>query len=155
MVYRPVGADSRRPDWRTDDPYDVFFSRHLPKRQRAFVRQMLDEFEDEQRGRVIDLLMACAARGDADSKPNRPISAGTSWLTPRLGTPSIATLIQGVSSTITLAEEDLRSMVDAMRVAAERRVEAKAAQRRRPSKGYSGELTCHLGSPGARVRCAM
>jgi hypothetical protein len=42
---------------------------------------------------------------------------------PKLGTPSIATLIQDVSSTIPVVEEDLRSMVDSMCVAAERRVE--------------------------------
>ena len=41
---------------------------------RAFVRAVLDEFEDEQRGRVIDSLMTRAARGDAGWKPNRPSS---------------------------------------------------------------------------------
>jgi hypothetical protein len=38
---------------------------------RAFVRAVLDELKDEQRGRVIDSLMNRAARGDA----------GMSWLT--------------------------------------------------------------------------
>jgi hypothetical protein len=41
---------------------------------RAFVRAVLDEFEDEQRGRLIDSLMTRAARGDAGWKPNRPSS---------------------------------------------------------------------------------
>jgi hypothetical protein len=41
---------------------------------RAFVHAVLDEFEDEQRGRVIDSLMTRAARGDAGWKPNRPPS---------------------------------------------------------------------------------
>jgi hypothetical protein len=41
---------------------------------RAFVRAVLDELNDEQRGRVIDSLMARAARGDAGWKPNRPSS---------------------------------------------------------------------------------
>jgi hypothetical protein len=41
---------------------------------RAFVRAVLDELKDEQRGRVIDSLMARAARGDAGWKPNRPSS---------------------------------------------------------------------------------
>jgi uncharacterized protein YhdP len=41
---------------------------------RAFVRGVLDEFEAEQRARVIDSLMARAARGDAGWKPNRPSS---------------------------------------------------------------------------------
>ena len=36
---------------------------------RAFVRAVLDEFEDEQRGRVIDSLMTREARGDAGWKP--------------------------------------------------------------------------------------
>lgn len=41
---------------------------------RAFVRAVLDEFEDEQRSRVIDSLMTRATRGDAGWKPNRPSS---------------------------------------------------------------------------------
>jgi hypothetical protein len=41
---------------------------------RAFVRAVLDEFEDEQRDRVIDSLMTRATRGDAGWKPNRPSS---------------------------------------------------------------------------------
>jgi hypothetical protein len=41
---------------------------------RAFVRAVLDELNDEQRGRVIDSLMARAARGDARWKPDRPSS---------------------------------------------------------------------------------
>jgi hypothetical protein len=62
---------------------------------------------------------------------------------PKLGTPSIATLIQDVSSTITLAKEDLRSMVDAMRIAAERRVEEILGQsRRRHCRDARGLLRC-------------
>lgn len=41
---------------------------------RAFVHAMLDEFEDEKRVRVIDSLMASAARGDAGWKPRPPSS---------------------------------------------------------------------------------
>jgi hypothetical protein len=41
---------------------------------RAFVRAVLDEFEDEQRSRVIDALLSRAARGEAGWKPNRPSS---------------------------------------------------------------------------------
>src|SRR5262245_59754463 len=41
---------------------------------RAFVRAVLDELKDEQRGRLIDSLMTRAARGDAGWKPNRPSS---------------------------------------------------------------------------------
>jgi hypothetical protein len=41
---------------------------------RAFVRAVLDEFEDEQRSRVIDSLLSRAARGEASWKPNRPSS---------------------------------------------------------------------------------
>ena len=41
---------------------------------RAFVRAVLDEFEDEQQSRVIDSLLARAARGKAGWKPNRQSS---------------------------------------------------------------------------------
>ena len=41
---------------------------------RAFVRTVLDEFEDEQRSRVVDSLLSRAARGKAGWKPNRPSS---------------------------------------------------------------------------------
>jgi hypothetical protein len=50
---------------------------------------------------------------------------------PKLGTPSIATLVRDVSPTITFVEEDLRSMVESMRVAAERRVEGILGRSRR------------------------
>jgi hypothetical protein len=50
---------------------------------------------------------------------------------PKLGTPSIATLIERASSTMIVANEDLRSMVDAMRVAAERRVDGVLGNSRR------------------------
>lgn len=59
---------------------------------------------------------------------------------PKLGTPSIATLIQGVSSTITFVEEDLRSMVDSMCVAAERRVEGILGRSRRRQYGHAAML---------------
>ena len=59
---------------------------------------------------------------------------------PKLGTPSIATLIQGVSSTITVVEEDLRSMVDSMCVAAERRVEGILGNSRRRQYGHAAML---------------
>jgi hypothetical protein len=59
---------------------------------------------------------------------------------PKWGTPSIATLIRDVSSTITLAERDLQSMVDAMRVAAERRVEGILGNSRRRYYGHTAML---------------
>jgi hypothetical protein len=59
---------------------------------------------------------------------------------PTLATPSIATLIQHVSSTIVLADEDLRSMVDAMRVAAERRVEGVLRNSRRRHYAHAAML---------------
>ena len=59
---------------------------------------------------------------------------------PKLGTPSIATLIQGVSSTITFVEENLRSMVDSMCVAAERRVEGILGNSRRRQYGHAAML---------------
>ena len=59
---------------------------------------------------------------------------------PKLGTPSIATLIQGVSSTITVVEENLRSMVDSMCVAAERRVEGILGNSRRRQYGHAAML---------------
>jgi len=72
---------------------------------------------------------------------------------PTLGTPSIATLIQGVSQTITLVEEDLRSMLDSMRVAAERRVDGILGRsRRRPVRSRRdarGLMRC-AGAGGSR-----
>jgi hypothetical protein len=59
---------------------------------------------------------------------------------PRLGTPSIATLVQGISPTITSVEEDLRSIVDSMRVAAERRVEGILGRSRRRLYGHAALL---------------
>jgi hypothetical protein len=59
---------------------------------------------------------------------------------PKLGTPSIAVLIQGVSSTIAFVEEDLRSMVDSMCVAAERRVEGILGRSRRRQYGHAAML---------------
>jgi hypothetical protein len=41
---------------------------------RALVRAVLDELEDEQRGRVVLSLMTRAAKGDAGWKPARPSS---------------------------------------------------------------------------------
>ena len=39
---------------------------------RSLVHAVLNELEDEQRARVVDSLVARAARGDAGWKPNRP-----------------------------------------------------------------------------------
>jgi hypothetical protein len=58
----------------------------------------------------------------------------------KLGTPSIATLSQSESSTITFVEEDLRSMVDSMRVAAERRVKEILGRSRRRQYGHAAML---------------
>jgi hypothetical protein len=58
----------------------------------------------------------------------------------KLGTPSITTLIQAVSSTITFVEEDLRSMVDSMCVAAEKRVEEILGRSRRRQYGHAAML---------------
>ena len=56
---------------------------------------------------------------------------------PRLGTPSIAALIQDVSSTMTLADVDRDAMIDAMRVAAEKRVEGILRNSRRRHYGHA------------------
>jgi hypothetical protein len=70
---------------------------------------------------------------------------------PKLGTPSIATLIQHASSTIIVTDEDLRSMVDAMRVAAERRVEGVLGNSRRRHYGHAAMLvaSCVVLAPAA------
>jgi hypothetical protein len=70
---------------------------------------------------------------------------------PKLGTPSIATLIQRASSTIIVADEDLRSMVDAMRVAAEKRVEGVLGNSRRRHYGHAAMLvaSCVVLAPAA------
>jgi hypothetical protein len=59
---------------------------------------------------------------------------------PKLGTPSIARLIQGVSSAMTFTAQDLRSMVDSMYVAAERRVEGILGHSRRRRYGHAAML---------------
>lgn len=70
---------------------------------------------------------------------------------PKLGTPSIATLIQDVSSTMPFVEEDLRSMVDSMCVAAERRVEGILGHSRRRHYGHAAMLvaSCAALAPAA------
>ncbi|MDO8794844.1 MAG: hypothetical protein Q7J25_09515 [Vicinamibacterales bacterium] len=57
-----------------------------------------------------------------------------------MGTPSIVALIQDVSSSITLADADRNSMLDAMRVAAEKRVEGILGNSRRRHYGHAAML---------------
>jgi hypothetical protein len=73
---------------------------------------------------------------------------------PKLDTPSIATLIQGVSSTITVVEEDLRSMVDSMCIAAERRVAGILGNSRRRQYGHAAMLvaSCVALAPAGGVK---
>lgn len=59
---------------------------------------------------------------------------------PKLGTPSIVPLILDVSSSITLADEDRNSMIDAMRIAAEKRVEGILGHSRRRHYGHAAML---------------
>ena len=59
---------------------------------------------------------------------------------PGLGTPSIAALIQEVSSTMTLADMDRDAMIDGMRVAAEKRVEGILGNSRRRHYGHAATL---------------
>jgi hypothetical protein len=68
-----------------------------------------------------------------------------------LTTPSIAALIKHASSTIIVADEDLRSMVDAMRVAAERRVEGVLGNSRRRHYAHAAMLvaSCVALAPAA------
>jgi hypothetical protein len=68
-----------------------------------------------------------------------------------LTTPSIATLIKHASSTIIVADEDLRSMVDAMRVAAEWRVEGVLGNSRRRHYAHAAMLvaSCVALAPAA------
>ena len=82
-------------------------------------------------------------RADLDSTCRDPLevlSPDDVERRPKLGTPSIATLIQDVSSTVTFVEEDLRSMVDSMCVAAERRVEGILGRSRRRQYGHAAML---------------
>ncbi len=59
---------------------------------------------------------------------------------PRLGTPSIVALIQDVSSSMTLADIDRDAMIDAMRIAAEKRVEGILSNSRRRHYGHAAML---------------
>ena len=87
--------------------------------------------------------MPDALLADLDSTCRDPLevlSPGDVKRRPNLGSPSIATLIQGMSSTITFVEKDLRSMVDSMCVAAERRVEGILGRSRRRRYGHAALL---------------
>jgi hypothetical protein len=78
---------------------------------------------------VPDTLLA-----DLDSTCRDPLDALSLHDVDRrltLGTPSIARLMQGASLVMTFTEQDLRSMVDSMCVAAERRVEGILGHSRR------------------------
>ena len=72
--------------------------------------------------------------------PLEVLSSDDTERRPKLGTPSIATLIQDVSSTITFVKEDLKSMVDSMCVAAQRRVEGILGSSRRRHFGHVAML---------------
>ncbi len=106
----------------------------------------------ETSSRVSDTLLA-----ELDSTCREPLDVLSSddvERRPKLGTPSIATLIQDLSSAITLAEEDLASMVDAMCVAAERRVEGLLSNSRRRHYGHAAMLvaSCAGLAPADRHR---
>jgi len=70
---------------------------------------------------------------------------------PRLGTPSIAALIRDVSSSMTLADGDRNAMIDAVRIAAEKRVEGILGHSRR-HYGHAAMLVeqCVALAPPAR-----
>jgi len=99
--------------------------------------------------RVPDALLASLDSTCRD--PLEVLSSDDVERRPRLRTPSIATLIQGVSSTITFVEEDLRSMVDSMCAAAERRVEEILNRSRRRQYGHAAMLvaSCVALAPAA------
>lgn len=59
---------------------------------------------------------------------------------PRLSTPSIVLLIQDVSSSMALAEVDRNAMIDAMRIAAEKRVEGILGHSRRRHYSHAAML---------------
>ena len=66
---------SRRPPAQSADPdlAKALEAMSAPE-LRAFVHAVLDGLEDEQRTRLVDSLMARAARGPAGWKPDRPSS---------------------------------------------------------------------------------
>jgi len=72
---------------------------------------------------------------------------------PRLGTPSIAALIRDVSSSMTLADGDRNAMIDAVRIAAEKRVEGILGHSRR-HYGHAAMLTgqCVALAPTERAK---
>ncbi|MGH9141184.1 MAG: hypothetical protein ACRD3J_15270 [Thermoanaerobaculia bacterium] len=71
---------------------------------------------------------------------------------PRLSTPSIVALIQDVSSSMALADVDRNAMTDAMRIAAEKRVEGILGNSRRRHYGHAAMLVgqCVAVAPAAR-----
>ena len=72
--------------------------------------------------------------------PLEVLSLMTPGARPRLGTPSIVALIQDVSSSMALADKDRDAMIDAMRIAAEKRVEGILGNSRRRHYGHAAML---------------
>jgi hypothetical protein len=72
---------------------------------------------------------------------------------PKLTTPSIATLIQSTRSSIALTDSDRDTAVDAMRFAAEKRVEGVLANSRRRHYGHAAVLvaSCVVYAPKKRA----
>jgi hypothetical protein len=73
---------------------------------------------------------------------------------PRLGTPSIVALIRDVSSSMMLADGDRNAMIDAMRIAAEKRVDGILGHSRRRHYGHAAMLTgqCVALAPTERAK---
>lgn len=71
-----------------------------------------------------------------------------------MGTPSIVALIRDVSSSMMLADEDRNAMIDAMRIAAEKRVEGILSHSRRRHYGHAAMLTgqCIALAPTERAK---
>ena len=86
--------------------------------------------------------------------PLERLSLGDGDGRPRLGTPSIVTLIRDVSSRMMLADGDRNAMIDAMRIAAEKRVEGILGHSRRRHYGHAAMLTgqCVALAPTERAK---
>ena len=71
---------------------------------------------------------------------------------PKLVSPSIVSLIQDVASSMTLADVDRNALIDAMRIAAEKRVEGILGSSRRRHYGHAAMLAgqCVAVAPAAR-----
>jgi hypothetical protein len=109
-------------------------------------------FSEETSGKVNDALVPELEATGCD--PLEVFSDDDTESKPRLSTCSIAQLIQDLRSSITLTDKDRDAAIDAMRVAAEKRVDGILGNSRRRHYGHAALLvaSCVACAPAGRDR---